>query len=212
MTVPDDTIENLFMWRQRIGPNLRDIPITVTWQRRTDEDGERWEPVKFTIDGGGQRLSPLALSGIRWSYIIATTDPDNVEPPSEPEPAPVPVRKPEVDAGSGWVVVASRLKPDPPPVPTAVDRRQRRGLAFQPEEPLPVNGTPLSFIESKLGTRAYNALRRNGYHTVEDALKLTEAKLIAMEGIGLVVASQIRKALRNYRAARRRAAKRIARR
>lgn len=211
MTEPAETVDKTFLWRQRIGPDLRDIPITVTWQRRTDEDGAHWEPVKFTIDGGGQRLGPLALSGIRWSYIIATTDPDNAEPAPAPEQDPAAEQEPAPTDGSGWRVVTARPKPAPPSVPTAVDRRQRRGLAFIPDSPVPADGTPLAYIESRLGVRAYNALRRNGYHTVESALKLTEAKLVAMEGIGPVVAAQIRKTMNNYRAAHRRALKRIAR-
>lgn len=173
-----DQVEAVFMWQHRTGGGLRGIPITVTWQHRLDADGGYWVPVKFAIDGDGQRIGPGTLQGIRWSYVIASTDPDNKASPPEPYATP------------------------PEPAAKVPDRRAQRPKPAIPEPPadLTLNGaTSLAFFESLFGPRAYNALRRNGYHTLEAVLAIPDAQLSKIDGVGEKTVSIIRAVLDRYR-------------
>lgn len=77
MTTPEP-IEATFMWRQRIGAGLRNVPITVVWHNVDAGDGTRiWVPTRFTVDAGGQRLTVYELEIVPWDYAIDATDPNN---------------------------------------------------------------------------------------------------------------------------------------
>lgn len=157
----------VFVWRQRVGGGLRDIPITITWHLHEDSDGENlWVPVKFVIDGGGQRLGQKILEKAPLAYAIGATDPGNVDPVVSAFPARP--RKP---------------KPDPEV------RTVPSGTRF----------TPLDHAEKLLGVRAYNALRRGGIATLEQALALTDEQLVEMEGIGEKSLGRIKASLNEFR-------------
>lgn len=149
-----EQVEAVFAWRHRTGSGLRDIPITVTWQRHTDPDGDRyWIPVKFSVDGDGQRLGPPTLDQAPWTFAIAATHPDR----DVPKPAPV-------DHGP----------------PTEIF-------------------TPLEWVETALGVRAYNSLRRNGVASVERAMALTDEQILAFENMGAKSLNRIRAVLGGFR-------------
>lgn len=165
MTTPEP-VEAVFIWRQRVGGGLRDIPITITWQPGTDGDGEdHWVPVKFVIDGLGQRLGPKALEKAPLAYAIATTDPGNV---------------------------------NADPVVAAVHRRPRKPKQETPTVPAGAKFTPLELVEEVLGLRAYNALRRSGVATLEQAMAMTDDQLRELDGVGEKSVALIRAALNQF--------------
>lgn len=160
MTSLPDPVEATFVWRHRTGTGLRDIPITVTWRQHTDRYGRRhWTPVKFTVDGGYERLSSPVLSEAPWTYAINATNPENAEPKHEPPAAPEPV-----DEGP----------------PTEVF-------------------TPLEWVETALGVRAYNSLRRNHVESVEEAMALTDEQLLGFDNMGAKSLTRIRAVLGGFR-------------
>lgn len=59
--------------------------------------------------------------------------------------------------------------------------------------------TPLEWVEAALGARAYNSLRRGGVESVEEAMALTDERLLGFDNMGEKSVARIRAVLGGFR-------------